>query len=75
MSLAAAIKKHTRTRPPRLLDRIYAELSSEDQATLADLMADKSVSGYTIAGALNDLGHKVTFSTINNERRLGWEPM
>lgn len=75
MNLAAAVKKHTKTRPPRLLDRIYAQLDPEDREVLVSLMRDETVSGYAIAGALRDLGHQIVHSTINLERRNGWEPM
>lgn len=75
MSLKEAIHKNTTHRPPRLLDRIYSQLNTDDQATLVDLMHDPNITGYTIAGALTDLGHRINYSTINLERRNGWEPM
>lgn len=75
MSLKATVTKKTNTRPPRLLDRIYAKLNLEDQQTLRDLMADRDITGYTIADALTELGHPINYSTINLERRNSWEPM
>lgn len=75
MSLETAIKNRTYKRPPRLLDRIYQKLDPADQQTLVDLMADDTVSGYAIAGALNDLGHEIGYTSIKQARRDGWEPM
>jgi len=75
VSLKQAVQKQLPKRPPRLLDRIYQKLDPADQQTLVDLMADREITGYVIADALSDLGHPINYSTINLERRLGWEPM
>lgn len=75
MSLKQAVQKQLPKRPPRLLDRIYHALDPEDQTELVHLINNPNISGYTIADALTELGHPVGYSTINNERRRGWEPM
>ena len=75
VSLKQAVQKQLPKRPPRLLDRIYHALDKEDQAELVHLINDPTISAYTIADALTELGHQVGYSTISNERRRGWEPM
>lgn len=74
MSLETAIKNRTHKRPPRLLDRIYAQLEPEDQAALVAFMADDDVPSVVIAGALGDLGHTISASQLATDRRNGWEP-
>jgi len=75
VSLKQAVQKQLPKRPPRLLDRIHAQLDPEDQAELVHLINNPTISAYTIADALTELGHQVGYSTISNERRRGWEPM
>lgn len=75
MNLAAAIKKHARTRPPRLLDRIHAQLEPSDQTELVALMNNSDVSAAVIAAALSDLGYAISASQVATDRRNGWEPM
>lgn len=74
MSLAALAKKRVNKRPPRLIDRIYAQLEPADQTDLVALMADDDVPAAAIAGALTDLGHTISASQIATDRRNGWEP-